>query len=46
MNVKPIRIDALVTDRAGLLLGILTADCLPVLFADEPAGVVGAAHAG
>jgi len=38
--------DALVTDRAGLLLGILTADCLPVLFADEAAGVVGAAHAG
>lgn len=38
--------DALVTDRPGLLLGILTADCAPVLFADEGAGVVGAAHAG
>jgi hypothetical protein len=38
--------DALVTDRPGLLLGILTADCTPVLFADEQAGVVGAAHAG
>ena len=38
--------DALVTDRPGLLLGILTADCVPVLFADEDAGVVGAAHAG
>lgn len=38
--------DALVTDRPGLLLGILTADCVPVLFADKGAGVIGAAHAG
>lgn len=38
--------DALVTDRPGLLLGILTADCAPVLLADRQAGVVGAAHAG
>lgn len=38
--------DALVTDRPGLLLGILTADCAPVLLADRDAGVVGAAHAG
>lgn len=38
--------DALVTDRPGLLLGILTADCAPVLFADRTAGVIGAAHAG
>jgi len=38
--------DALVTDRPGLLLGILTADCAPVLLADAQAGVVGAAHAG
>jgi polyphenol oxidase len=38
--------DALVTDRPGLLLGILTADCAPVLLADTKAGVVGAAHAG
>ena len=38
--------DALVTDRPELLLGILTADCAPVLFADPAAGVVGAAHAG
>jgi len=40
------RADALVTDRPGLALGILTADCAPVLLADEEAGVVGAAHAG
>ena len=38
--------DAMVTDRPGILLGILTADCAPVLFADSDAGVVGAAHAG
>ena len=38
--------DALVTDRPGLLLGILTADCAPILLADSQAGVIGAAHAG
>lgn len=40
------RADAIVTDRPGLLLGILTADCAPVLFADVEAKVIGAAHAG
>jgi len=38
--------DAVVTDRPGILVGILTADCAPVLFADPQAGVVAAAHAG
>ena len=38
--------DALVTDRPGTLLGILTADCAPILLADREAGVIGAAHAG
>ncbi len=38
--------DAMVTDRPGLGLGIVTADCAPVLFADASAGIVGAAHAG
>jgi YfiH family protein len=38
--------DALVTNRPGLVLGIVTADCAPVLFADTQAGVIGAAHAG
>jgi polyphenol oxidase len=38
--------DALVTNQPGLLLGILTADCTPILLADVQAGVVGAAHAG
>jgi YfiH family protein len=38
--------DAMATDRPGLALGILTADCAPVLLADPAAGVIGAAHAG
>lgn len=38
--------DAMVADRPGLLLGILTADCAPILLADREAGVVAAAHAG
>lgn len=39
-------VDAMVTDRPGIALGILTADCAPVLFADAEARVIGAAHAG
>lgn len=38
--------DAMVTNRPGLLLGILTADCVPVLLYDSKAQVIGAAHAG
>jgi YfiH family protein len=38
--------DAVVTDRPGLAVGVATADCGPILFADPRAGVVGAAHAG
>lgn len=38
--------DALVTRTRGIAIGILTADCTPVLLADEKAGVVAAAHAG
>lgn len=38
--------DALVTARRGIALGILTADCVPVLFADPAASIIGAAHAG
>jgi polyphenol oxidase len=40
------RADAMVTAAPGLALGIVTADCAPVLLADAAAGVVGAAHAG
>lgn len=38
--------DALVTATPGLVLGVLSADCGPILFADDEAKVVGAAHAG
>lgn len=38
--------DAMVTKRPDIVLAILTADCTPVLFSDEKAGVIGAAHAG
>lgn len=44
-NENP-KADAMVTDRAGIMLGILTADCAPVLLADKEAGIIGAAHAG
>jgi YfiH family protein len=40
------RADAVVTAQHGLCLGIVTADCAPVLFCDAVAGIVGAAHAG
>ena len=40
------RADAIVTRRSGLAIGVSTADCGPVLFADPQAGVIGAAHAG
>jgi polyphenol oxidase len=43
---NPPKADALVTDRPGFLLAVQTADCVPVLFADLKAGVVGAAHSG
>ncbi len=38
--------DAMVTTKEGLALGVTTADCAPVLFADPKARVIGAAHAG
>jgi hypothetical protein len=40
------RADAIVTRVAGLAIGVTTADCGPILFADGGAGVIGAAHAG
>lgn len=43
---KPPKADAMVTKTPGIALGILTADCAPVLFADSKSGVIGAAHAG
>ncbi len=43
---NPPKADAMVTKTPGILLGISTADCVPVLFADRDAGIVGAAHSG
>jgi YfiH family protein len=40
------RADAIVTRRRGLAIGVTTADCGPILFADDEAGVIGVAHAG
>jgi YfiH family protein len=40
------RADAMVTDQPGVALGIVTADCAPVLFEGDGGRVVGAAHAG
>jgi hypothetical protein len=45
LNQRP-QADAMVTDQPNLLLGILTADCVPVLFHDPQAHIIGAAHAG
>lgn len=43
---QSVEADAMVTNKPGIALGILTADCAPVLFADTKAKVIGAAHAG
>jgi polyphenol oxidase len=43
---QAVEADALVTDRPGLALGVVCADCAPVLIADRRAGVIGCAHAG
>jgi polyphenol oxidase len=40
------RADAMVTARTGIALGVITADCAPILLVDRRAGVAGAAHAG
>lgn len=45
-DVADQRADAMVTAEPGIALGVLTADCAPILFADRQAMVVGAAHAG
>ena len=46
IGAAPVEADAMVTTMPGLALGILTADCTPILFANTRAGVIGAAHAG
>lgn len=46
IGVQPPKADALVTTTPGLVIGVLTADCGPILFADPQAGVIAATHAG
>jgi len=46
LSLSPPTADAMVTRTPGVVLGVRTADCLPVLFADRAGTVVGAAHAG
>jgi YfiH family protein len=43
---EPAEFDGLVCDRPGPVLGAFAADCIPLLFADPEARVIGAAHAG
>lgn len=45
LSARP-KADGLVTTRRGVAIGVLSADCAPVLFADAEAGVIGACHAG
>lgn len=45
-EAPPIEADAIVADQPGLALGIITADCSPVLFSSSDGQIVGAAHAG
>ena len=45
-DARAVKADAMVTTTPGLALGVLSADCAPVLLADGRAGVIGAAHAG
>jgi len=40
------RTDGIISDQEGIILGVRTADCLPILFYDQKKKVVGAAHAG
>ena len=43
---QPHQYDAIITDQPGLAIGIKTADCVPIFFADKVKRIVGVAHAG
>ena len=45
-KAEPESYDAVVTDRAGVVIAAPGADCMPILFCDPVAKVIGAAHAG
>src|SRR4030067_1531295 len=43
---KPVVADAVLTDKKHILIGVLVADCVPVLVYDNMKGIIGAVHAG
>lgn len=43
---KPVVADAVITDKKHILIGVLVADCVPILLHDKIKGVIGAVHAG
>lgn len=45
-DFKPVIADAVITARRNMLVGVLVADCVPILLSDRVMGVVGAVHAG
>lgn len=45
-DTKHLKADAIVTNLSNVLLGIKTADCVPILFYDPQANIIGAAHSG
>lgn len=45
-DCEPVIADAVVTDRKNILVGVIVADCVPILLYDNDKGVIGAVHAG
>ena len=46
LDLKPIKVDAVLTKRKGILIGVHVADCVPILLYDAQKAVIGAVHAG
>ena len=46
INLKRINSDAMLTKNSSIALGVLTADCAPILFFDQKKSIIGACHAG
>jgi len=45
-DLKPVVADAVITDKKHVLIGVLVADCVPILLYDNIRGIIGAVHAG
>lgn len=45
-DLKPVVADAVITDKKHILIGVLVADCVPILIYDNIRGIIGAVHAG